>query len=194
MRNYLAIGVILLASANVSMAEDINAIFQKVNEYVSKENYSKALEELGWAKKELEKLHTAKLTKLLPDEIEGFKGEPSKSQSALGFNTIEKKYKNGTKVISVSLTSGNSEMMGGLAGLAKMGMMMGGAQEGEDSFRINGKTAVILDNGGNPDLTVFLDGGYVLKLDGRSGVDTETLKKFAQAIKLAEIETYLKGA
>lgn len=184
--------VAVLAGGITARAEDINEVFKKVNEYVAQKNYPKAMEELQWAQKELEKLNQQRLTELMPKTIEGFVGEEPEIQSAMGFTTIERQYTKGEQGIRLSI-AGAGSAGGGLAGIAKMGMMMG-AQAGKDQFRIDGRTAS-LDTTGLPELTVFLESGSMLSLrSSDESVDGATLKKFAQGLKVGELDSYLQGS
>jgi hypothetical protein len=178
-----------------AIAEDINDVFKKVNEYVQQKNYPKAMEELGWAQKELEKMHQERLAELLPSEVNGFKGGETQVQQMMGFSNIEREYTDGDKNVRVAITgTGGTEGMGGLAGIAKMGMMMGGTQAGKDQFRIAGRTASLDTTSGSPELTVFLESGSVLQLSTGDGVDGPALKKFAEGLKIADLDSYLKGS
>lgn len=178
-----------------AVAEDINEVFKKVNEYVQQKNYPKAMEELGWAQKELEKMHQARLAELLPGEVDGFKGGDTQVQQMMGFSNIEREYTNGDKNVRVAITgTGGAEGMGGLAGIAKMGMMMGGTQAGKDQFRIAGRTASLDTTSGSPELTIFLESGSVMQISTGDGVDGPALKKFAEGLKIADLDSYLKGA
>lgn len=178
-----------------AVAEDINDVFKKVNEYVQQKNYPKAMEELGWAQKELEKMHQARLAELLPGEVDGFKGGDTQVQQMMGFSNIEREYTNGDKNVRVAITgTGGAEGMGGLAGIAKMGMMMGGTQAGKDQFRIAGRTASLDTTSGSPELTIFLESGSVMQLSTGDGVDGPALKKFAEGLKITDLDSYLKGA
>jgi len=187
--------VSVLCFAQVAVAEDINEIFKKVNDYAQAKNYTKALEELSWAQKELTKLHQTRLGELLPAEVNGFKGAEPEIQSALGFTNIERRYSQGEQEVKVSISggSGGEGGLGGLAGLAKMGMMFGGAQPGVDQFRLDGRTAM-LKNEGAPELTVFLESGSLLQITGNDRIDGPFLKKFAEGLKLAAVDSYLKGS
>jgi hypothetical protein len=193
MKRSLSLAAVLaLSFALPAAAEDINEVFKKVNEYAAKKNYPKALEELQWAQKELEKLNQQRLAELLPKDVDGFVGEEPQVQSAMGFTTIERQYNKGEKGIQVSIAGGGGAA-GGLAGIAKMGMMMGGAQPGKDQFRIDGRTAT-LDTSGSPELTVLLESGSVLQIrSSDESVDGATLKKFAQGLKVADLDSYLGG-
>lgn len=187
------IGVFLGGSV-IASAEDLTVIFKKVGELVEQKNYPGAISELSWAKEELEKLHQARLKEILPGDVEGFKGNEPEVQSALGFTTLEREYVKGEQTITLSLSGGSGgEAMGGLAGLAKMGMMMGGSQPGMNKVRIGSLTGS-LNTSDSPELTVFLDSGSIVQLRSGDGVKGDFLKKFAEALKLAELDSYLKGA
>ena len=168
-----------------------------MNEYVAQENFPKALEELSWAGKEIEKLHVAKISKVLPAAVNGFTGDAPKFQSVMGFSTIEREYKKGSDSIKLSIEGASSAApagaAGGLVGLAKMGMMMGGEQ-GSETMRIDGKTASLKTEGATPNLTVALDSGSILKLEAQGSVSADTLKSFAEGLKIAELDSYLRGA
>ncbi len=186
----------VLALPAVAFSEDLNEVFKKVTEYSQQRNYPKAMEELQWAQKELEKLHQQRLQELLPANIDGFKGEDAQFQSALGFTNIERQYVKGDQSIRLSISgSSGAGGMGGLADIAKMGMMMGGTQPGKEQFRLDGRTASLDSSGGSPELTVFLDSGSILQLQtSDESIDGASLKKFAQGLKLGDLDTYLKGS
>ncbi len=181
--------------ASPAYGEDINEVFKKVNEYVQQKNYPKAMEELSWAQKELEKLHQERLSQLLPAEVNGFKGGDTQVQQMMGFSNIEREYTNGEKSIRITITgTSGTDGMGGLAGLAKMGMMMGATQSGRDQFRISGRTATLDTTNDSPELSIFLESGALMQLSTGDGVNGDALKKFAESLKIAELDTYLKGA
>jgi len=190
----ILLGFLALVIPQFALAEDVNELFKKVNTYITEQNYPKALEELSWAKKEIEKLNSTKIGTLLPATVNGFTGGEVKVQSALGFDSIERDYTGNGQKISVSVTGGGAGgAMGGLAGLAKMGMMMGGQQPGVDSFRLDGRTANLDTSSGKAELTVFLDSGSILKVEGQQGVDAAALKSFAEGLKISNLDNYMRG-
>jgi hypothetical protein len=194
-RNLLIASLVASVFAQPALAEDINEVFKKVNEYVAQKNYPKAMEELSWAQKELEKLHQTRLSELLPADIDGFKGGDTQVQLVMGFSNIEREYQNGDKSIRVAITgTGGTDGMGGLAGLAKMGMMMGGTQSGVEQFRVAGRTASLDTTNDSPEVSVFLESGSIIRLSTGEGVDGAALKKFAEGLKVADLDAYLKGA
>lgn len=194
MNKFLTILLSLFLFSSLSYAEDINDIFKRVNDFIAQKNYSKAMSELDWAKKEIEKMHYARVEEFFPDEIVGFKGAPAKKSAALGLSNFEREYTGAEGQIRLSLVGGAGDANQGLGGLMQLGKMAAMYQApGQDSFRISGKTAVLDTNDSSPKVSVYLDSGAVLQLDAQDGVKAETLKKFAEAIKVAELDAYLKG-
>lgn len=178
--------------------EDVKQLLDKANEYYQQKNFSKALQELSWAQKEIEKANSQVLESLFPAELQGFKGGKLESNNVLGFTTIERLYEKGEAVsIKASLLgSGQGQgqnPLGGLAALGQMAAMMGGGQPGTASFRLDGRTAMLQKQEDSAELTVFLDAGAMLKFELNGSADGELLKKFATGFKLAEIEKQLKG-
>jgi hypothetical protein len=178
-------------------AEELEDIFGRVNGFVGQKNYSKALEELEWARKELEKLHTRRLQSFFPDQLGEYKGAPAEVNGALGFTNVERRYSNGSSSVTVSLIGQSGGAAGGLGGLAALGKMaaMFGQQAGQDSFRISGRTAILNKTPGSSsaDLTVFLDSGSMLKIEDATNGDTAVLRSLAEKLDIGGLEKYLKG-
>ncbi len=186
----LAASVFLLA--NAALADDLKSILEKVNTYAAEGNYAKALEELSWAKKELDQKYNQKLSSLLPDTISGFTGEKAEINSAMGLTSIGRNYTKEGARVRLELQGGSGGGAGaGLGGLAALGQMaaMFGQQPGQQSMRIKGRTANLMNEG--EEMTLFLDGGSMITLRKESG--TADLKAIAEALDLDSIENYLKG-
>lgn len=181
-----------VAPSSTVVAEDLNTIFAKVNQLVASKSYPKAIAELSWARKEIEKMHQTRLGELIPSSVGGFTGGEVQYQAALGFTNIERIYKNGEQEVKFTITGGSGEGLGGLAGLAKMGMMFG-AQPGMEQYRIDGLTATLNTTGSTPEATIFLDSGSIVTLNAQNGVDAAALKKFTEGFKFSDLDAYLKG-
>ncbi|MBN8549031.1 MAG: hypothetical protein J0M12_06930 [Deltaproteobacteria bacterium] len=199
MKRTVLAGLLALALLPASVrAEDINAIFKKVNDLIAAKNYSKALEELGWAQKELEKMNITQVQSFFPDSLAGFTGSKFEANSALGMTNIEREYSKGSEQIKIALSGSSAGGagaggLGGLAAFGRMAAMMGGGQ-GQDTFRISGRTASLQNaDGGSPQLQVFLDSGSVLTLEGQNGTTGDSLKSVAEALKINELDNYLRG-
>lgn len=193
-------GFAILGLPSKAYSEDINAIFKRVNEFIAQKNYPKAMEELSWANKEIQKMHTEELKNFFPDQVAGFSGQKLEMNSVLGFTNVERNYtKPGSKgSLKVALIGGSggasSQGLGGLAQLGRMAAMMGGGQ-GQDTIRINGRTASlqVQDSSNSAELTVFLDSGSMLQLTMQQDKDSEALKSFATALPLDALDSYLRG-
>ncbi len=192
----------LLVFSQSAIAEDVNTMCGKVGELAAAENYPKAIEELSWIEKDLQKKHQTKLGTLIPEKLGEYQGAPVQAQSALGISSIERKYtKPGGKTIKFSIGGGTSGAgANGFAALGRMAAAFGGTQPGMDSFRINGLTANLNApaNGRRAEVTVFLQSGSILKLETTNSKnpaeDGEELKKLVQEqVPIAALDEYLQG-
>ena len=177
----------------IGYAEDINKIFDRVNDYAAKENYPKALKELNWARKELEKLNFKKLSDYFPDTLTGFKGGKISSQAVMGITAVSRDYIKGKMRVKVSLSGGGA--MGSMAVMTQMAMMFQGNNPGMDTYRIEGRTAVLEEKPqrNRASLTVMLESGSVLKFEMRRKSDGATLKTMGEEFKVVDLDNYLKG-
>ncbi len=193
MKLYLSIGLSVLLFSSSAIAEDIKTLLDKVQQYNSEGNYSKALEELTWVKKELETKYMSKLGDFLPETLAGYTGGKVSTSSALGMNQVSKTYKNGANVADIEINSGSaggaSAGMGGLAALGQMAAMFG-QQPGQSTLRIKGRTANLQEENGQ--MTLFLDGGTMINIKKSSG--TVDFKAIAEALDFDAIEKFMKGA
>jgi hypothetical protein len=196
----LAVALPLAFQCAPAAAEDLQEIFRKVNQLVEDKNYSKAMDELGWAKKEIEKLHLAQLQTYLPDKLAGFDGDTLENNSVMGLTNIERNYtKTGENTsVKISLTGGGKTGgdlgIGNLAALGKMAAALS-PQTGSDTIRISGRTAQLTVNkeSESAELTVFLDSGTILKLEMSNSAQGDTLKSMAEELKINDLDNYLKG-
>ena len=193
-----AFSIFFLTAATVN-AEDINSIFNNINNLVAQKNYPKALQELDWARKEIEKLNMARMQEFFPEALNDFKGGKLEANSALGFTNMERLYVKGSAKVKLSLTGGTGEGAQALSGLSQLGrmaaMMNGTNASGNETTRIQGFTTVMeTAQNGNISATVMLDSGAILKLEGSGGVKSKDLKQMVESLKPEEIEKYLKGS
>ncbi|MEZ4754477.1 MAG: hypothetical protein R3A13_09255 [Bdellovibrionota bacterium] len=191
-KSILLLSILFLSLPGQLLAEEIDALLKRFNEFVAQENYPKALEELAWVRKEIETKSNDKVKSFFTDELGGLKGQELQANSAMGFTSIERKYSGPNKSITVSLaggSSGGNNPFGGIAALGQMAAMMGG-QQGGDSFRINGRTASFQSKGNSGELSVFLDSGSILKFEN---ADKDTLKTMAEEFNIEGLDKYLKG-
>lgn len=198
----LCVAILVGLLAPSAMAEELDDYFKRANEYVSQKNYAKAMEEIDWAKKEVEKMHVQKLQEFFPADLQGYKGQKFSANAALGITNLERNYTKGgaNNNLKVSLTGGSGNSAAGLGGLAQLGrmaaMMQGGGGTGQETVRIAGRTAQLetSEEGKDASLTVFLNSGSVLKLELSGSADGSTLRRAAEGIKLNELDAYLSGS
>ncbi len=188
----------LFISTNVAHTEELDKIFDKVKSLVQSKNYPKAVEELTWAEKEIQKLHLAKLKEFFPAKLGGLQGGKFEVQGAFGMSTVERTYQGEGTDVMVSLVNnsqGGGAGVGALAQLGKMAALMGAQDSGEETIRINGFTARMenSEEGSEPTLSVFLESGSILKIESRSGGNGDKLKKIAEEINIASLDSYLRG-
>ena len=185
----LALGVVTV----IVQAEDLDKIFDRVAKYTADKNYPKALEELKWAQNELGKRHTKKLESFFPDKLEEFAGDKIKPSSVLGMVELKRTYRKGSDQVKLSLMGGSSGAANNPFGqIARFGAMMGG-QGGQETLRINGRTSTLKEQErGNSELTMFLDSGFMLKIESRQAKG-DALKTMAENLDLDGLEKYLKG-
>ncbi|MCP4409817.1 MAG: hypothetical protein GY807_19145 [Gammaproteobacteria bacterium] len=172
--------------------EEIDKIAAKVSEYTAAGNYPKALEELAWYKKELEKRNFKKILEFFQEDLAGFKRQSPKTQSAVGIITIETSYKKNSEKIKATLTGssgGTAGAMGGLAAFGHLAAMQSGAS-GHDSFRLNGFTATLNQQRRRPELSVILDNGWIIKF---VAAEASAARSFANEFPIVELNDYLKG-
>jgi len=185
----------LLVSAG-AFAEDVNAVFKRVNELVAAKNYPKALEELGRAREDIEKLHLARLQGYLPDAVVGYAASPPASQSALGILSVERVYTKGASILKLAIRAGTigggQGSFGSIAQLGRMAALMG-SQSGRAAIQIGGRPAVFKDRGGKNDLMIFLESGTIVTVEGGAASTNDEMRGFAEALNLSELDRYLSA-
>jgi hypothetical protein len=196
----LALGVCSFVPLPLA-AEELEAIFRKVTQQASAANYTKALEELTVARKELERLHLERLKSFFPESLAGLSGGEFESNSTLGMLRLERKYRVGesksdlTSSVKVSLLgSGAKAGLGDMPDLGRVAALLA-KQSGQDTLKIHGRKAQLVESGSNKsaELTVYLASGMLLKLEARKLDSSSLLKDMASAIDLDQLEKYLKG-
>jgi hypothetical protein len=203
MRNQISEALVLcsaiLLSSAVSVsgvsAENLEEVLGNTKKYFDSQNYPKAMSELEWAKKEIEKAHNEKLKSYFPAQIIGLNGGNVEANGALGFSVVERSYNGEGKKVKLSIIGGSGGGQNPLGALGQINQMaaMFGQQAGMDSFRIKGRTATLQDQGGRPEATVTLSSGGILKLEAQQGVKGDELKTALENFDLDGLDNYLGG-
>ena len=143
-----------------------------------------ALEEARWCVTQLEQLKQGKVSSFFKDEINGFKGGKLEQQQAMGISMIERNYSKDGKVIKVSLSGGASgAASNAFAALASFGMQSTNGKK----VRIQRRTAMISDDGGNIQVVVTLKSGGMLTFESND-LNSNDAIAFAKAFPIADLD------
>lgn len=155
-----------------------------------------AIEEANWCLTGLTQLKEEIKLSLLPDELEGFVGGEIETESVLGMNSVTRVYtQDGDSLTVTLLTSGGDG--GALAGFGELGKLLqsmegaGGAASGK-KVRIQRRTVIASDDGGEGSLSVELKSGGTLTVESQD-LDSDELIDFLREFPLAELDDAIGG-
>jgi hypothetical protein len=196
--NKIVIGAcaLLFSMPGAGLAEELNAVFKRVNDLMAQKSYARALEELGNARQQIEKLHLERVKTFFPASVAGYTGGEPKTGGALGIATVDREYTKGASILRLGLRGGNTGGgPGSFGSIAQLGRMVAGMQRepGVESVRIGLQPGLIKLAGHKNTLTLFLESGAVLVVEGHSSATNEELKNFAGALDIIALEKYLSG-
>lgn len=196
MKKTVALAFACLLASSSAYAEDINAVFKRVNDLVAQKSYAVALRELGLARQEIEKLHLERVKVFLPPVVLGFTGGEIRTGGALGVTTVDREYTKGALTLKLGLRSGNSgDGPGSFGSIAQLGRMIASTQKqpGIETVRIGLQPGIVRMAGAKNTLTLFLESGAVLVVEGPLSAANEELKNFVGALDIVGLEKYLSG-
>ena len=143
-----------------------------------------ALEEARWCVTLMEQEQQSQTNQYFLDDINGFQGGKLEQQNAMGFMVVSRQYEKGGSYIDVSMNAGSSGgAMQAFSALAQFGMQSGA----DKKMRIQKRTAMATDEGGNANVTITLRSGGMLTFES-SDVDLDTLVTFAKAFPVADLD------
>lgn len=172
-----------LAFSYQSIAQDTpSESCQAAAELAAEGDLDGAIEEASWCLEGLQQIKQEQSSAVFPDEINGFTGGDLESNSAMGMRITSREYNKDGNTISVTLTGGSGEGMGGFAAMAQMGMMGGGKK-----IRVQRRT--VLDNSDGDDVSFMasLKSGAMLMFES-SDADNATVLEFVKAFPIAELD------
>ncbi len=153
-----------------------------------------AIEEASWCLTGLKQLQEEIKLSLLPDELNGFTGGEIDNQNVMGMSIVERKYTRDSDSLTISMTTtGSAGAAGGLGALAELGKLFGSIESagatagGGKKVRIQKRTAIVVDEGGNGVVTVQLKSGGSLKAES-SDLNSDELVEFMRAFPVADID------
>lgn len=171
-----------LALTQYSHAQDTpSESCQAAAELASKGDIDGAIEEASWCLEGLQQIKQEQNSAVFPDEINGFTGGELESNSAMGMQVISRDYSKSDQTISVTLTGGSGQGMGGLAAIAQMGMM------GGKKIRVQRRTVVDNSDGDDISFMVSLNSGSMLMFES-SDLNHDTVLEFVKAFPIADLD------
>lgn len=169
----------------MTMAEDSpEKICKSAAELYSDGDLEGALEEAKWCVTLMEQEKQAATNQYFKDEINGFVGGKLEQQNAMGFMMTNRPYEKDDLLIDVSLNTGSAGgALQAFSAIAQFGMQAGAGKK----MRIQRRTAMASNDGGNATVTVTLKSGGMLQFESRD-VDLDTLVAFAKAFPIADLD------
>jgi len=185
-----AVACVAFGVAAVS-AQDLDGVFNEVREHLAHKRYPRALESLGVVRRQIEVLHVEALKVFLPDAVSGYAGAPVKVTNALGVASLMRSYTLGTVTVGVAIrvgTTGGGQ--GSFGNITQLGRTMAAMRRGggDKSVDIGGKPGLVGESRGKTTLTLFLNSGGVVTLEG---ADVSEMRAFASGLNLAGLDAYL---
>ena len=193
--NIAIIMSLILAGTGIVQADNVSELLKSAKQNYEAGKYSKALEDLEWAKTEISNLHLQAMKKLLPEELEGMKGMDGDGGAIFGIQAVSKEYHSadGSKSVTITLASGQSSKAGGgLGALMGMAAAMGAMDANRNSKMIieqgyKGQFSVD-PNTMEGTLLFNLNGGSMINIETSGYADAEMAQKAAKKLDIAKIE------
>jgi len=186
---------IILLSPGAVLADNVSELMQSAEQNYNAKKYAKALEDLEWARKEIANLQLQEMKKLLPDELDGMKGQDADGGAIFGIHSVSRNYSNadGSKTVTITLASGNSsQASGGFGALMGMAAAFGAMDASTDSKMVISKGykgQFNLDKNSNTGNLIFnLNGGSMINIETNGYTDSTMAEKAAKTLDIAKIE------
>ncbi len=181
-------------TCSFAQADDVTSLLDSAEKNYADHNYSKAIEDLEWAKKGIINQQLDSMKKLFPAEINGMKGVDLDEGSVLGVRGISRKYgsADGGKSVVVSFVSGEGTTAGnGLGALMKMAASLGALESGKAPKLVISKGykgQYVAEGPDSGKLTFNLSGGKMVTVTTAGYQGAAMAEKVAGMLDLATIE------
>ncbi len=189
---FVALAVIISFTTLPCLADNVEDLLNSAKTNYSKGKYFKALEDIEWAKKEVANKQMQLLKSFLPEAVEGYTVYPGDGGSALGIQSVSKRYEKEEQSVEITIMSTHGNQ--GAGGLGAI-MGMAAAFESMDA-NVNSEMVIVdgrkgqfnkRDNSDEGTLTFNLDKAVVqIKTYGFD--NSSEAKKFAEMLKFDDIE------
>jgi hypothetical protein len=183
----LVISLAILSSNVIANNEDPAALCTSAAKLFQEGDIDGALDEARWCVNELEQLKQNQTAAFFKDNIAGYSASELSQQSAMGMTVTERTYTKGNEEITVSLTGGaSSGAMGAFSALAQLGGMAG-----NNKIRIQKRTALVNQDGGETSIMVTLKSGGMLNFSSYNS-SKEKVIAFAKAFPIKTLDQSLQ--
>jgi hypothetical protein len=180
------------AAPPATAQESLEEILERLDAFVQQGNYPRAMEELTWAQRALEKAHFDQVDALFPRQLQGLDARDSERHEVLGVRMLKRVYGavSGEHLV-ITLTDGPGKA--GFAALEQLSRLFG-LHVGAEPMRIQGRSAILLapDEQGNTVLSVQLESGAGLRFEA-PGEAREKVLEGARAFDIETLDQYLAG-
>ncbi len=200
MKKFIApafVSIFLCLSSSAVQADNFTDLIRSAEKNYKAQNYSKALEDLEWARKEISNQHLKSMKSFFPAEIDGMVGKDVDGASVMGIQGITKIYTSSdqTRSVSISLVSGGASPAGGGLGslmnmASSLGMMV---SDGNSKVIIEKgyKGQFVMEDRASGTLTFNLNGGKIIAIETEGYNSPAMAEKVAKMLDLAKIEATL---
>jgi len=184
----------MVASGPVA-ADNVTELLKSASQNYEAKKYSKALEDMEWARREIANLQLQELKKLLPEELDGMKGQDGDAGAILGIHAVSREYysEDGSKSVKITLASGKSSQggagLGAIMGMAAAFGAMDGNRQSKMIIEQGYKGQFSLDPNTTEGMLLFnLNGGSMINIETDGYPDEKMAEKAAKALDIAKIE------
>ncbi len=185
--------VCLLSS--MAQADNVTELLNSAKKHYAAHNFSKALEDLEWARKEISSQHLKSMKAFFPANIDGMRGTDVDSGDVMGVRGVTREYSNNdqTKSVVISFLSGsNTASANGLGALMSMASSMGFMNAGGNSKVVieKGYKGQFIQEGGDSTgrLTFNLREGKIIVIETTGYKGSFMAEKVAKMLNITKIE------
>ena len=189
MKKIAKLSMMVLVMSGVVMADEITDILTETTQTYKSGDYAKVKEDLTYVLDLLRQKKGSTLKTMLPDALEGWKIETTKSNSGNagmigGVTSASRIYKKGSSKITINIIT-DSPL------LQSIGMMISNPMfsSGGKLKRINRQKAIIeyKENRKRGKLTMVVDKRFVINVEGKN-ISEEDLISYAKAIDVKKLK------
>ncbi len=186
--------VVVPLTCVVAQADDVTTLIDSAKDNYAAHKYTKAIEDLEWAKKEIMNRQIGSVKDFLPAEIDGMKGVDVEEGAVLGVRGVSRKYgtADGSKSVVISFVSGEgSAAANGLGALMKMAASLGAMEAGTSSKLVIAKGykgQFVPEGKQSGTLTFNLNGGRMVTIQTTGYQGASMAEKVAKNLDLSKIE------